>query len=462
MQKVFINRTLNLKRIKYLGFDMDHTLIRYNSVKFEELSFEAIKHKLLKRGYPSEIQNLKFEFDLAIRGLAIDRHRGNILKLNRHCAIRQAYHGTKPIDYRDQAKIYPSTYIDLADPDYFAIDTAFSISFASMYMQLVDLKEAHPAKLPSYLAIANDVLQTLDEAHRDGSVKNEVKTRLHEFVLPEPELISHLERYKKHGKNLFIVTNSEFSYTKALLDHAVNPYLKEHSSWMKLFEFVIVSAQKPRFFYEDQSFLQIDPQTGNLRNLEGTLVPGVYQGGSAKSFSRDLSLLGDEILYIGDHIYGDIIRLKKDCRWRTALVVEELDREIEINKKTKPLSDQIDRGMKSKEPLEDELTRLLTEKTDDGHPNPARDQRIDELQKEIAQWDQQISQLIIKHYQEYNKKWGPCMRTGNEESFFAYQVDRYACVYMSKLADLLAESPRSYFRAPRRPLAHEVSSAQAN
>ena len=31
---------------------------------------------------------------------------------------------------------------------------------------------------------------------------------------------------------------------------------------------------------------------------------------------------------MGDHIYGDVLRLKKDLAWRTALVVEELEEEI--------------------------------------------------------------------------------------------------------------------------------------
>ena len=40
--KVYVNRTLNLKKIKYLGLDMDHTLVRYNSENFERLSHSII------------------------------------------------------------------------------------------------------------------------------------------------------------------------------------------------------------------------------------------------------------------------------------------------------------------------------------------------------------------------------------------------------------------------------------
>ena len=46
-------------------------------------------------------------------------------------------------------------------------------------------------------------------------------------------------------------------------------------------------------------------------------------------------------------------------------------------------------------------------------------------------------------------------RAGAEESYFAYQVDRFACIYMEKISDLLEHSPLTYFRANRRMLAHD-------
>ena len=48
-----------------------------------------------------------------------------------------------------------------------------------------------------------------------------------------------------------------------------------------------------------------------MTNLNDKLVPGIYQGDKAEVFTKDLGLEGDEILYIGDHIYGDILRLKR-------------------------------------------------------------------------------------------------------------------------------------------------------
>jgi hypothetical protein len=74
----------------------------------------------------------------------------------------------------------------------------------------------------------------------------------------------------------------------------------------------------------------------------------------------------------------------------------------------------------------------------------------------VTEVDTQISNLIKKQQTHYNPNWGQLMRAGNEESYLAYQVERYACVYMARLADLLEVSPRTYFRAPRRALPHEL------
>lgn len=454
-QKVFVNRTLNLKRIRYIGLDMDHTLIRYHSEEFEKLSHSVIKEKLIKnKNYPESVRGLNFDYNLAIRGLVVDRKKGNLLKLNRHSAIRASYHGLSPVDFKTQQKMYKSTYIDLSDSSYMAVDTAFSISLATLISQIVELKKADAAAFPDFAVIADDVLNMLDEAHRDGSLKDVVKKDLARFIIKDPEVVAGLERYKIHGKKIFVVTNSDYAYTKLLLDYAVNPFLKDHKSWMDLFEIVVTFAQKPRFFYDNLKFLKVDPATGSMVNYDQHLGPGIYQGGGADVFTRDLGLEGDEILYIGDHIYGDIVRLKKDCGWRTAMVIEELDREVEADRKCAPSMKEIDALMKKKEPMEDELTDIITKRIE--KRGESDDARVEHLQKHISEIDTQISALIKKQNSMYNQHWGQLMRAGNEESYFAHQVDRYACVYMTKLSDLLDLSPRTYFRAPRRPLSHEI------
>lgn len=43
-----------------------------------------------------------------------------------------------------------------------------------------------------------------------------------------------------------------------------------------------------------------------------------------------LGVKGKDILYIGDHIFGDILKSKKRQGWRTFLVVPELAKELQV------------------------------------------------------------------------------------------------------------------------------------
>lgn len=56
--KVYVNRILNMKKIKLIGLDMDHTLIRYNSENFESLVYQLVKEQLVEvKNYPEQIKN---------------------------------------------------------------------------------------------------------------------------------------------------------------------------------------------------------------------------------------------------------------------------------------------------------------------------------------------------------------------------------------------------------------------
>jgi len=39
---------------------------------------------------------------------------------------------------------------------------------------------------------------------------------------------------------------------------------------------------------------------------------------------------GSDVLYVGDHIFGDILKSKKIRGWRTFLVVPEITRELHV------------------------------------------------------------------------------------------------------------------------------------
>jgi len=52
--------------------------------------------------------------------------------------------------------------------------------------------------------------------------------------------------------------------------------------------------------------------------------------GSCDVFSELIGAKGKDVLYIGDHIFGDILKSKKIRGWRTFLVVPELSHELYV------------------------------------------------------------------------------------------------------------------------------------
>lgn len=52
--------------------------------------------------------------------------------------------------------------------------------------------------------------------------------------------------------------------------------------------------------------------------------------GNSDVFTGLIGASGKDVLYIGDHIYGDILKSKKTRGWRTFLIVPELQREVHV------------------------------------------------------------------------------------------------------------------------------------
>jgi HAD superfamily 5'-nucleotidase-like hydrolase len=453
---IHVNRTLNMKQIAAIGLDMDYTLVRYDSEAFEAMTYKEIKKKLCEvKAYPKQVADLKFQFNLAIRGLVIDKPHGNVLKLSTYSKVKQAYHGLSEMDFKTQQKIYQGLTIDLNDSNRFAIvDTTFSIAYCVLYMQIIELKKNNPELgLPDFKTIEENLIEALDVSHRDGSLKNEVKKNVKKYIVQDENTVLALERFKKHGKKLWVITNSDYEYSKLLLDYAINPFLKDHKSWHGLFNIVVTAASKPKFFTDKLPLLHVDPETGLMRNHHGLIQDGIYQGGCAQTIQKSSGLSGEQILYLGDHIYGDVLQIKKTCNWRTALVIDELIHETEALKKSASLNIEINDLMKQKVDLEHKLDELFDKEIEKGKkPDKAKIQ--DHFHK-IEKVDKKIAKLIKSHIQNFNSYWGETMRAGVEPSRLAGQIEKYACIYMAKVSDFIEHSPRTYFRPKKKTLPHE-------
>ena len=102
-RRIFTNRDLDFEQVPIVGFDMDYTLARYRQDRLEALSLDATVAKLIERGWPEVLREVQPDPEFAIRGLVVDKLRGNLLKMDRHGYVGRVHHGRTMLD-RTQRK----------------------------------------------------------------------------------------------------------------------------------------------------------------------------------------------------------------------------------------------------------------------------------------------------------------------------------------------------------------------
>lgn len=335
-RRVFCNRNLRMDQVELIGFDMDYTLALYHQHKLEQLSIELTLRKLCeKHGYPEEIRGLTYQPERAIRGLMVDRQLGNVFKMDRHSHVGRCFHGFRMLRSDERRALYRNAKIDFSSERYEWIDTLFGLPEAVMYVTLVDWfdRRAAAGGPPiDYDKLFGDIRVSIDEAHRDDTLKSVIKADLAAYIVKDPELAETLHKLRSSGKKLFLLTNSLFDYTDAVMRFLLEGSALPYPSWRHYFDVVIVGGAKPAFFNEQRPFVGLDPHSGQPSGGEVKHLgrDKVYQGGNVVAFEEMTKIRGENVLYIGDHIYGDILRLRKQHMWRTAMIIQELDREIAV------------------------------------------------------------------------------------------------------------------------------------
>ena len=79
--------------------------------------------------------------------------------------------------------------------------------------------------------------------------------------------------------------------------------------------------------------------------------------------------------------------------------------------------------------------------------------------KELVELDVHIAELAREAAELGNARWGLLMRAGNDKSRLAYQMERYADVYTSRVSNFMLYTPFVYLRSPRGSLPHDSGPA---
>ncbi|UCD24901.1 MAG: HAD family hydrolase, partial [Gemmatimonadota bacterium] len=266
------------------------------------------------------------------------------------------------------------------------------------------------------------------------------------------------------GKKLALITNSEWSYTTSIMQYTFDSFLPEGVTWRDLFDLIIVSARKPAFFSTRSPVFRVVTEEGLLEPCPlGIDADGTYLGGNARLVEDYFGLSGDEILYVGDHVFTDVHVSKDILRWRTALILRELETDLAGLAEFKGYQGQLSKLMTEKEELEFRLAELrldaMRKKAGYG-PQPTAsakelDSQIGRVHRKLAKLDQQIAPLAAAAGAIGNTRWGPLMRAGNDKSQLARQVERYADIYMSRVSNFLSHTPFKYLRSRRGSLPHD-------
>jgi 5'-nucleotidase len=229
-----------------------------------------------------------------------------------------------------------------------------------------------------------------------------------------------------------------------LLDFPSAPYAGQ--SWQAYFDFTFVDARKPSFFAEGTVLRQVNKATGQLSigSHRGLLEDSaVYSGGSSEVLSKLIGARGRDVLYVGDHIFGDVLKSKKLRGWRTFLIVPELNDEFQVWTSKHELFAKLQR-------YDTELSELYRnmDSSDMARPN------VEAIKGNIRETIQSMEM-------SYGTS-GSLFRSGSRQTFFATQVTRYADIYAASVLNMLYYPTFYMFRAPAMLLPHESTVSHEN
>ena len=467
-RRIYCNRDLRLDQIQAIGFDMDYTLAIYKQDEIDRLSIEATAAKLIERGYPKTLLHMSYRTHFPIRGLLVDVKLGNVLKTDRYRYVKKAFHGTRELLSEERKRLYQGKRIR-PSAHYASIDTLYALSEVAVFSAVVDALDGSNL---DYAELFRQVRASIDEAHRDGTIKSQIVADFERYIERDPELPEALLKLRSAGKRLFLLTNSELPYTERVMRYLLEGGLSEYRSWRSYFDVIVADAGKPGFFTGNPPLLEHIPQTGETRTATELSRGRIYHGGCLSEFERLLGVRSDHILYVGDHIYGDVLRAKKESAWRTLMIIQEMTDELDAMERYAPEIERLHKlenrrydlfdGLRDRQALWKTLNRKLEQ-------NGLRDaerveleagklrlrRAIERARTQIKAVDEEYTEIERRLEQAYHPFWGSPFKAESELSSFGEQVERYACVYTDRVTNLLRYSANHFFRGPRHRMAHE-------
>lgn len=274
-------------------------------------------------------------------------------------------------------------------------------------------------------------------------------------------------------------TCSGYHYTEKTLSYAIG----HKQDWKELFDVVICSAQKPDWFKTKKPF-----RLWNIADNRPSITPvgqlskgQVYVGGSCAALERATGWKGRDVLFIGDNLRADLVDARRWHGWKTACIINELDREIDVQDSPwfhelhflrstlRQILGDLQLAMHHQSVARGTMSSAMksttpTGSTDDEDGATVQDiagatgpdtsaiaetpitrgysaedaELLHSLETELQRVNVELSSL-------FNRQFGSIFRTDGHPSLFAFAVRRYADLYLSEVCDLMYYNPNHRF-----------------
>ncbi|KAM4771788.1 5'-nucleotidase domain-containing protein 1 [Rhinophrynus dorsalis] len=333
----------SLSHTDVIGFDLDHTLCRYQLHQSNKLIYDSFAQYLVsERGYSEELLSVTpEEWDFCSKGLVLDLEEGNFLKLAADGTILRASHGTKAMTVEEIEDVYGEkkewkhfktingTYARSAK--YYFYDNYFDLPGALLCAKIVDSLEMTEGQ--KKYDFWKDIVAAIEHNYKTSAFKENcgtyfpaVKKDPSKYLKFCPDSMKNwLRSLKNAGKCILLITSSHSDYCRLLCEYILGKDFEE------LFDIIITNALKPGFFSlipQQRPFWTLD------NDVEIDMLPSLEKAGwySQGNWVHLYDLLkkmtgkpDPKVVYFGDSMRSDIFSAHHYSNWDTVFILEELE-----------------------------------------------------------------------------------------------------------------------------------------
>lgn len=135
---------------------------------------------------------------------------------------------------------------------------------------------------------------------------------------------------------------------------------------------------------------------------------------------------GEEILYVGDHLYADVLRSKRALGWRSCFIMPELPEEMRIFEKQLGLRKAIMELRNLRQEFSQHSDMLTRKFESSGEEmNEDWERQFLQIEDDDAIIKEKLADANLEYHSAFHPRWGQMFVAGYQDSRFGYFVVSY-------------------------------------